>query len=110
MWYVIIKESLSRKRCIVFYQYRQYRRGGGVCLFVKESFCCKTRRDLAINCDATKSLCLEITNQKSKNIFLNLTCRSPNGDLKEFEKHLNKKMTNQQMTANNGWRFQYEPA
>ena len=24
-----------------FYQYMQYRRGRGVCLFVKESFCCK---------------------------------------------------------------------
>ena len=35
-----------------FYQYRQYRRGGGVCLFVKESFCCKTRQDLSIICDA----------------------------------------------------------
>ena len=32
-----------------YYQYRQYSRGGGVCLFVKESFCCKTRQDLSIN-------------------------------------------------------------
>ena len=72
-----------------FYQYRQYCRGGEVCLFVKESFCCKTRQDLSINCDAIESLCLEITNEKSKNIILNLTYRQPNGDVKEFEKHLN---------------------
>ena len=26
----------------LFYQYRQYCRGRGACLFVKESFCCKT--------------------------------------------------------------------
>ena len=37
-----------------------------------------------------ESLCLEITNEKSKNIILNLTYRPPNGDVKEFEKHLNK--------------------
>ena len=73
-----------------FYQYRQYRRGGGVCLFVKESFCCKTRQDLSIYCDAIESLYLEITNEKSKNIILNMTYRPPNGDVKEFEKHLNK--------------------
>ena len=45
---------------------------------------------MSINCDAIESLCLEITNEKSKNIILNLTYRPPNGDIKEFEKHLNK--------------------
>ena len=45
---------------------------------------------MSINCDAIESLCLEITNEKSKNIILNLTYRPPNGDVKEFEKHLNK--------------------
>ena len=59
-------------------------------LFVKESFCCKTRQDLSINCDAIESLCLEITSEKLENIILNLTYRPPNGDVKEFEKHLNK--------------------
>ena len=58
--------------------------------FVKESLCCITGQDLSINCDAIESLCLEITNEKSKNIILNLTYRPPNGDVKEFEKHLNK--------------------
>ena len=40
-----------------FSQHGQYRRGGGVCLFVKESFCCKTRQDFSINCDAIESFC-----------------------------------------------------
>ena len=31
-------------------------------------------------------VCLEITNEKSKNIILNLTYRPPNDDIKEFEK------------------------
>ena len=98
--FVFLKHGVNHKmnhrtriifyQAIIFYQYRQYRRGGGVCLFVKKSFCYETREDLSINCDATESLCLEITNEKSKNIILNLTYRLPNGDVKEFEKHLNK--------------------
>ena len=52
-------------------------------------FCCKTRQNLSINCDAIESICLEITNGKSKNIMLNLTYTPPNGEIKEFEKHLN---------------------
>ena len=44
---------------------------------------------MSINCDVIESLSLEITNQKSKNIILNLTYRPPNSDIKEFEKHLN---------------------
>ena len=58
--------------------------------FVKESFCCKTREDLSINCDPIESLCLETTNEKSRNIVLKLIYRPPNGDVKEFKKHLNK--------------------
>ena len=41
-----------------------------------------------------ESLCLEITNEKLKNIMLNLTYRPPNGEVKDlkgpFEKRLNK--------------------
>ena len=57
-------------------------------LFVKESFCCKTRQDI-INCNAIELLCLETTNKKSKNIILCLTYRRPKGDAKAFENHLN---------------------
>ena len=73
-----------------FYQYKHYRRGSRTwCLFLKESFCCKTRQDLSTNCETIESLCLEITNKKLKNIILNLTYGPPSGDVKEFEKHLN---------------------
>ena len=34
-------------------------------------------------------MCLEITNKKLKNVIRNLTYGPPNGDVKEFEKHLN---------------------
>ena len=64
---------------------------------MKESFCCKTRQDFSINCDAIESLCLEITNEKLKNIILNLTYRPPNGDVKEFEKHVNEILSTNDM-------------
>ena len=54
---------------------------------MKESFCCKTRQDLAINCDAIELLCLEITNEKSKKKNYNLTYRPLNGDAKGFENY-----------------------
>ena len=41
-----------------------YFKGGDTCLFEKESFVCKTRQNLSINCDAIESLSLEITNEK----------------------------------------------
>ena len=53
-------------------------------------FSFKTRQDLLINCDAIELLSPEITNKISKKIILNLTYRPPNGDIKEFEKQLNK--------------------
>ena len=60
---------------------------------MKESFCSKTRQDLTISCDGIESLCLEITNEKLKNIIRNLTYKPPNGDGKEFEKHLQKTLS-----------------
>ena len=44
---------------------------------------------MSTNRDTIESLCLEIANENSKNIILNLTYRPPNGDVKEFEKYLN---------------------
>ena len=57
---------------------------------MKELFCCKTRQHLSINCGTFETLRLERTNEKSKQVILSLTYRPPNGDVKEFEKHLNK--------------------
>ena len=37
-----------------------------MCLFVKESFCCKTRQDLSISCDAIVTSC-DITNSSGTN-------------------------------------------
>ena len=45
---------------------------------------------MLINCDAIELLSPEITNKISTKIILNLTYRPPNGDIKKFEKQLNK--------------------
>ena len=55
--------------------------GGGVAIFVKDSYSFKQRDDLSINCEAIKSLSIEITNNQSKNAVFNVVCRSPNGDI-----------------------------
>ena len=55
---------LSSYNC--FRLYRPYRRGRDVCLFLKESFCCKPREDFSINYDAIQSLCQEITIENRK--------------------------------------------
>ena len=52
------------------------------------NFEAKSSQDFSINCGAVESFCLEMTNHKSKNILINLIYRPPNGDVKEFEKHL----------------------
>ena len=57
--------------------------------------CCKTRQDV-INCDAIESLCFEMTNEKSKNVILNLAYRLTKVGVKEFEKHLNKTLSTKQ--------------
>ena len=55
--------------------------GGGIAIFVKDSYSFKQRDDLSINCEAVKSLSIEITNNQSKNAVFNVVCRSPNEDI-----------------------------
>ena len=45
---------------------------------------------MSINCVAIKSLCLEITYEKSKDMIEELTYKQLNGDAEEFGKHINK--------------------
>ena len=55
---------------------------------------------MSVSCDVIESLCIEISNEKSKNIILNLTYRPPNGDVTEFEKHLNKILSTNDILKN----------
>ena len=48
---------------------------------------------LEITNEKSKNIILNLTYEKSKNIILNLTYRPPNGNVKEFGKHLNKMLS-----------------
>ena len=71
-----------------FHQIRNERKGGGLCIFLLESYTYKLRSDLNINSDAIECLCIEILNKHSKNLILNLSYRPPQGDTILFEKNL----------------------
>ena len=73
-----------------FHKFRSNCRGGGICVFSKDSFSYKERKDLDMISDNLECMCLEIVNDRSKNILLNLTYRPPNGIVQEFENHISK--------------------
>ena len=71
-----------------FHQIRNEHKGGGLCIFLRESYTYKLRLDLNINSDAIECLCIEILHKHSKNLILNLSYRPLQGDTTLFEKHL----------------------
>ena len=54
---------------------RKHKNGGGVALFVKDSYSFKKRDDLSTNSEAIESLSIEITNNESKVLFSMLSIR-----------------------------------
>ena len=76
------------------------RRGGGLCIFLLESFSCKVRDDLAVNSSSIECLCVEVFNKNSKSIVLNLTYRPPNGDLNDLENHFKNIISKWEVTNN----------
>ena len=48
------------------------------------------KHDLSVNTKDTEAVCLEIINQKSKNIFINTFYRQPSGNKENFENHFGK--------------------
>ena len=71
-----------------FHQTRDGRKGGGLCIFLRNTLSYKIRSDLNMNSDAIECLCLEISTKTSKNLILSLNCQPPNGDTTLFEKHM----------------------
>ena len=61
------------------HQIKNGRKGGGLSIFVLESFCYNTCKDLCTNNYETE---VEIENKRSKNIILSVIYRQPNIDLK----------------------------
>ena len=64
---------------------RNFRKGGGLCIFVHGSLCYKLRKVLSINSEAIESLSVEISNKKAINLIFNAIYRPPTGDIKIFE-------------------------
>ena len=71
-----------------FHQIRNERKGGGLCISLRESYTYKQRSDLNINSDAIECLCIEILNKHSKDLLLNLSYRPAQRDTILFEKNL----------------------
>ena len=66
------------------------RRGCGIAIFIQRDLIFNIRHELSVNNDDTKLLCLEIINQKSKNIFINTIYRKPSGNKEGFENYVGK--------------------
>ena len=85
------KENINKnstfqlKNYNVIHQVRNLRKGGGLCIFIHESFCYKLRKDLSLNSEANESLSIEISNKKASNLIFNAIYRPPTGDIKVFE-------------------------
>ena len=77
--------TFQLKNYNVIHQVRNFRKGGGLCIFIHESLCYKLRKDLSINSEAIESLSIEISNKKASNLIFNAIYRPPTGDIKIFE-------------------------
>ena len=69
----------------MIHQVRNSRKGGGLSIFIHESFCYKLRKDLSINSAAIESLSTEISNKKASNLIFNSIYKPPTVDIKIFE-------------------------
>ena len=70
------------------HQVRSDRRGGGVSIYIHSSIKFKERPDLSIISKDIETLTLEILSDKTRNILVNVLCRFPVGQYKQFENFL----------------------
>ena len=61
--------------------------GSGITIVIHKELIYNIRHDLGVNDEDTLALCLEIINQKSKNIFINTIYRQPSGNKENFENY-----------------------
>ena len=62
----------------------------GITIFIHNELIYTIRHDLSVNNEDTEALCLEIINQKLKNIFINTIYRQPSGNKYNFEFYFGK--------------------
>ena len=70
------------------HQKRSDRKGGGVSVYIHNSFNVKTRSDLSTNYGDIESLTLEIISEKTRNTIVSVLYRPPNGHFEHFENFL----------------------
>ena len=81
-----------------FHLTREKNRGGGLYIFLQETYSYKFRKDLQVNFKAFECLCVEVENKNSKNIVLNLVYRPPNGDHKELENYFRSSLSKREIS------------
>ena len=64
--------------------------GGGITMFIHKELIYNISHDLSVNDEDTEALCLDIINQKSKNVFINTIYRQPPGKKENFENYFGK--------------------
>ena len=62
----------------------------GITIFIHKELIYNIRHDLSVNDEDNEALCLEIINQKSKNIFSNTIYRQPSRNKENFENYFGK--------------------
>ena len=79
--------KLSQYKSI--HQVRRTGKGGGIAVFLHESLTFNVRHDLSVNNADIEALCVEIINEKSKNILVNTQYCQPAGNFNKIEAYLN---------------------
>ena len=68
---------------------RKNKRGGGVCVFIREDLIFKKRKDFSVSEESNETLSIEIINKNTKNIIVNTCYRPPNSKIKPLKNHIN---------------------
>ena len=71
------------------HQIRNYGKGGGVSIYIKDSINFKLRLDLSINNTNVESVSRELLCRKNRNTIINVLYRPPKGLTEPFKKFLN---------------------
>ena len=83
------------------HQKRSDRKGGGVSVYIHNSFNVKTRSDLSTNYRDIESLTLEIISEKTRNTIVSVLYRPPNGHFEHFENFLTNFFLNTKISNKN---------
>ena len=84
-----------------FHLTREKKKGGGLYIFLRETYSHKFRKDLQVNFKAFECLRVEVETKNSKNIVLNLVYCPPSGDHKELENYFKTSLSKREISQKN---------